>query len=78
MRKKEQKIVITFRTTAEAIAMESQCQKEGIPGRLIPVPRQISSGCGLSWAMPVNWDGEIEKWMEMRGLRYEKYGEYLI
>ncbi len=29
-------------------------------------------------AMPVNWDGEIEKWMEMRGLRYEKYGEYLI
>jgi hypothetical protein len=78
MRKKEQKIVITFRTTAEAIAMESQCQKEGIPGRLIPVPRLISSGCGLSWAMPVNWDGEIEKWMETRGLRFEKCGEYLI
>ncbi|CUX68475.1 hypothetical protein BN3590_03489 [Clostridium sp. C105KSO15] len=78
MRKKEQKIVITFRTTAEAIAMESQCLKEGIPGRLIPVPRQISSGCGLSWAMPTNWDGEIEKWMESRGLRWDKFGEYFI
>ncbi|HCD46357.1 MAG TPA: hypothetical protein DEQ64_22070 [Lachnoclostridium sp.] len=78
MRKKEQKIVITFRTTAEAIALEAQCQKEGIPGRLIPVPRQISSGCGLSWAMPTDWEGDIGQWMENRGLRWEKYGEYLI
>ncbi|HBE84837.1 MAG TPA: DUF3343 domain-containing protein [Lachnoclostridium sp.] len=78
MRKKEQKIVITFHTTAEAIAMESQCQKEGIPGRLIPVPRQISSGCGLSWAMPTDWDGEIGKWMESKGLCWDKFGEYLI
>jgi hypothetical protein len=78
MRKKEQKIVITFRTTAEAIALESQCQKEGIPGRLIPVPRQISSGCGLSWAMPVDWEGDIGQWMESRGLCWEQYGEYLI
>ena len=78
MRKKEQKIVITFRTTGEAIPMQTQCQKVGIPGRLIPVPRQISSGCGLSWAMPTDWDGNIGQWMEARGLHWDKFGEYLI
>lgn len=78
MREKEQKMVVTFRTTAEAIALEAQCLKEGIPGRLIPVPRQISSGCGLSWAMPVDWSGDMETWMRERGLHWAECGEYLI
>lgn len=78
MREKERKTVITFHTTAEAIALEAQCLKEKIPGRLIPVPRQISSGCGLSWAMPVDWDGDMEKWMEERGLSWAECGAYFI
>lgn len=78
MREKERKIVITFHTTAEAIALEAGCQKESIPGRLIPVPKQISSGCGLSWAMPVDWGKDMKQWMEERGFCWEKYGEYLI
>lgn len=78
MRKKEWKAVITFHTTTEAIAMESACLKEGIPGRLIPVPRQISSGCGLSWAMPPDWKEKMEAWMGEKGLGYESLGEYLI
>lgn len=78
MREKERKIVVTFRTTAEAIALEAQCQKEEVPGRIIPVPRQISSGCGLSWAMPVDWGGDMEKWMKERGLHWAECGEYLI
>ena len=78
MRQKEMKMVITFHTTAEAIAMEKACKDAGIPGRLIPVPRQISSGCGLSWSMPVEWNREIEKFMESHGLGFEMAGEYLI
>lgn len=78
MREKERKIVVTFHTTAEAIALEAQCLKEEIPGRLIPVPRQISSGCGLSWAMPVDWSGDMETWMRERGLHWAECGEYLI
>ena len=49
MRKKELKIVVTFHTTADAMAMEKVCKERGVPGRLIPVPRAISAGCGLSW-----------------------------
>ena len=49
MLKKTEKLVITFHTTTEAMAMESACKKEGADGRLIPVPRVISAGCGLAW-----------------------------
>lgn len=49
MRKKELKLVVTFHTTTDAMAMEKACKEAGAPGRLIPVPREISAGCGLSW-----------------------------
>ncbi len=50
MRKKEMKLIITFHTTADAMAMESLCKTRHIEGRLIPVPRSISAGCGLAWS----------------------------
>ena len=50
MRKKEWKIVVTFHTTAEAMAMEKACNEAEAPGRMIPVPRIISAGCGLASA----------------------------
>ena len=49
MRKKELKLVLTFHTTADAMAMEKACKEQNAPGRLIPVPRAISAGCGLAW-----------------------------
>jgi hypothetical protein len=49
MRVKRTYHVLTFHTTAAAMAMEQFCQSSGIPGRLIPVPREISAGCGLAW-----------------------------
>ena len=52
MRPKTQKLVITFHTTAAAMAMEKLCHEQGLPGRLIPVPRSITAGCGICWAAP--------------------------
>lgn len=51
VREKRNYIVITFHTTAAAMHMEKYCNTRGIPGRLIPVPRQISAGCGLAFRM---------------------------
>ena len=34
MRPKTQKLVITFHTTAAAMAMEKLCHEQGLPGRL--------------------------------------------
>ncbi len=49
MRIKTEKLVITFRTTTDAMEMEHLCREHGAPGRMIPVPREISAGCGMSW-----------------------------
>lgn len=49
MIRKTLKLVITFHTTTDAMAMEACCRSAGADGRLIPVPRSISAGCGLAW-----------------------------
>lgn len=57
MRAKRPYIVLSFRTTVEAMAWEKHCQSSGIPGRLIPLPRELSAGCGLAWRMlPEDWE----------------------
>ena len=75
MRKKELRLVITFHTTAEAIAMETVCRKEDVPGRLIPVPRQISAGCGLAWCVPAEERRALLDALESGGLAYEAVHE---
>lgn len=52
MRKTEKKFIVTFHTTADAMAMEKGCKSLEVQGRLIPVPRQMSAGCGIAWASP--------------------------
>ena len=53
MLKKKPTLIITFATTTQAMAMEKFCAQQNLPGRLIPVPREITAGCGLSWkALP--------------------------
>lgn len=52
MREKREYILLTFQTTSEAMAMERYCGKREIPGRLIPVPGEVSAGCGLAWRIP--------------------------
>lgn len=49
MRQKVQKLIVTFHTTADAMACEAACKNSGVPGRLIPVPRSVSAGCGIAW-----------------------------
>lgn len=49
MLKKKPALIITFATTTQAMAMEKFCMEQNLPGRLIPVPREITAGCGLSW-----------------------------
>lgn len=57
MRLKRPYIVLSFNATVEAMAWEKHCAEAGIPGRLIPLPRELSAGCGLAWRMlPEEWD----------------------
>lgn len=44
--------IVTFPTTSGAMAMEKACHGEALPGRLIPVPRSVTAGCGMCWMAP--------------------------
>ena len=48
-REKTMKVVFAFPTTTMAMKMEAAAKAKEAPGRLIPVPRQISAGCGMAW-----------------------------
>ena len=51
MRLKKPALVVTFAATADAMAMERYCMERNLPGRLIPIPREIHAGCGLAWKL---------------------------
>lgn len=65
-------LVITFETTTQAMAMELACKNAGIPGRIIPLPEEISAGCGLSWSAPLECRDQIIKFVEEQNLIYDQ------
>ena len=46
--------VFSFHTTSEALGFERFCRERELPGRLIPVPRSITAGCGYAWCAPLD------------------------
>lgn len=78
MREKELKLLITFRSTTGAIAMETYCKAHSIPGRLIPVPEAITAGCGMAWCTPPNSRQQMEAAISFAGLQAEGWYELLI
>lgn len=78
MRKKELKLVVTFHTTADAMAMEKACKEHNAPGRLIPVPRTISAGCGLSWCANLSDREAIKAVMQEVGIEEEEMHECMV
>ena len=49
MIRKQERVVFTFHTTTDAMAMESLCKEKNLGGRMIPVPGEITADCGLAW-----------------------------
>ncbi len=78
MRQKELKLIITFHTTADAMAMEQACKEKNAPGRLIPVPRIISSGCGLAWCANLDEREILKETMKSVGLQEEDLHECMV
>ena len=60
MRQKQPALVVTFSTTSEAMAAEKYSGEQGLPGRLIPVPRSITAGCGMCWSAPPSARADLE------------------
>ena len=59
MIRKIPRYLLTFFSTSGAMAVEKYCKQNGITGRLLPVPREISASCGLAWAVPADQKEEL-------------------
>ncbi|MEG1311653.1 MAG: DUF3343 domain-containing protein, partial [Romboutsia sp.] len=59
-------------------AMEKACKSAQVPGRLIPVPRQISAGCGLSWLCNVEDKFNVENLLKDNNLEFENIHDIIM
>lgn len=78
MRPKEFCFLVAFHTTTEALALEEAARRENVPGRLIPIPTQITAGCGLAWRMPVDEKEKMKILLTKCDLKYENIYELMI
>lgn len=75
MREKTPKAVVTFASTSDAMAVEAASRETGFPGRMIPIPSEISAGCGLAWCVPAEERRALLDALESGGLAYEAVHE---
>lgn len=68
MRLKQPRLIVTFHTTTAAMGMELACTQAGLPGRLIPVPREITAGCGMAWSAPPDARADLEAFVQQQNI----------
>ena len=71
-------LVVTFDATAAAMAAEKYCLERGVPGRLIPVPREITAGCGLAWRAEVDKEEAVTAALKEAGIAYSGVHRVII
>ena len=71
-------LVVTFEATAAAMAAEKYCLEKGVPGRLIPVPREITAGCGLAWKTEVGQAEAVTAALKEAGIAYSGVHRVII
>lgn len=64
-------LVFTFYSTHLALEFENLLENSGFNVKIIPVPRKISSSCGLAGKVESKDYKEIESICEKNGLEYE-------
>ena len=75
---KKPSLVISFNKTIDAMAFEEHCLKNGIAGRLIPLPKEISAGCGLAWKCDVTKANEMKQVLEDLKIKFDKMTKLVI
>ena len=76
MRVRNPALIIAFANVTEALAVERYCQAASLPGRIIPVPREVTAGCGLAWKAPPEDRELLTGALDRAKLSYE--GIYIV
>lgn len=71
--------VMTFYSTHLALEFERAVKGQGLEVRLIPVPRQISSSCGIAGRFSEDLLERVQELCQQEGIEFENiyrvYGE---
>ena len=78
MREKQQRLVVAFHTTADAMAAERLCHQQGLEGRLISVPRSITSDCGIAWSAPPELRQTLESSLDAAGIETAGFYQLML
>lgn len=66
-------LYISFYTTSEAIATEKAAKRYQISGRLVPIPRNISAGCGMAFMTDIEHQDILYEILNQEDIEYEDF-----
>lgn len=78
MRQRTARCVVSFHTTSGAMAAERLCRREGLEGKLISVPRSVTSDCGLAWSAPPELRELLERLFREAGIEAAGFHELAL
>lgn len=64
-------LLLSFEKTTDAMAVEKYCAANNLPGRLIPIPREITAGCGLAWKSAPGDENLLLSGLNEAGLKWK-------
>lgn len=73
METEEKYCVVTFNTTNYALDFEKKIKSEGIDTKLVPVPRELSSSCGLAARVVCNLKKEVLEICESKNIEIDDF-----
>ncbi len=71
-------LIVTYHTTSEAMATEQACRRQDIPGRLIPVPRTLSAGCGIAWRCRPEDEEVLHEILRTQDIEWEEMTKMML
>ena len=66
---KQLKLIIAFHNVTEIMRFEKKCKEASKPGRMIPVPRAVSTSCGFCWMADLSAQKELEDFFAETGIK---------
>ena len=73
MRESQPQLIISFASTTDALAVDHYAAEHHLPGRLIPLPRAISAGCGMSWKAAPEDEALLRRALKRAGLNWQQF-----
>lgn len=78
MKEKRNCVVVTFYTTAEAMATKKLCKEQNIPGKLISAPRSLSADCGIAWCSDTEYRDVLKNALTEEEIEFAGFHEIII